>query len=1222
MKGVLKRRLLAIGISFVVAAGAMAAGTLPVHAEESSGGAKKYSFTPGTLTATADKEAIPEGETVGTDGYFTIKGNVTKRTNSDGSVKCIEVAKASGGALQFTVTGTADVVLVMASTGGSNTSAVGLADATGKIVSNTENITTVTSTSGTTMTYTGLGAGKYDIITPENAEYGRGARVLSVDVTETGSSAGTAETTGTTNWKTVAAPVVKGVTVNENGNFLVDFEAVVDKLQGGEYAMISMQNKGFEVASKKIANEDRSVEMIPYWSGDYTFVASIYRAGEAQKDSEPYVYKNYSMRLDKPAFRLLRSEGKGTVYVDWVDNERAKDYTVFYKKTGDADFTKAADGLTQGYYRLSGLTVGAEYEIKVVVNTDETDPQTGAKVSSEYSEKITVTDKMEHQWYAGIVGSSSRGSMTIKEANGTSHADSYGSDHRYTKAVDITNTSGSINVPPDSSGKISDDEDGFRYYFTLLDPNTENFKMTATFTVTDISQTPDNQTGFGIIATDIVPANLLGAQSGSYRYVNSMSTMYYSSKNSNPGMRYVTGNFSSNASDNETSERVNTYKKFSGKASFVVGNTYTFTLEKTDTSFIASMGDDKVTLDDTSILSVQDDGSICIGVMTARKVGVDITDIKFETSESKGVSGVEKDERVKPSTRVYSTGTTGATEYEYVYASNVPGTLTVTAPDGKALTPVKMEADSVARVNVTLSVGDNTVSSTFVPDSSANLTSYDPITTSMNVSCKQYGSLEDYLYVAADGSGTGDGTKGNPLDLATAVRYAMPGQILMLKDGTYNGVTIERSSSGTADRYIVMRPENAGGVVFQSKGITLVGSYWHIYGMYVKNVSSVGIQICGNNNIIEMCTVEGSTNTGVQISRTGAASNRQGIVGRLWPSDNLVKNCESFDNCDSGRNDADGFAAKLTCGEGNKFYGCISHNNIDDGWDLYAKTTSGEIGAVTIENCVAYNNGWLSADNIADSSYKYGEGNGFKLGGGNLRGGHKLINSISFGNHGSGITSNSCPDCEIYNSTTYGNTTGMNLSTMASMEKSWIVQGLLSLSTADKSDNMPWALNSVNNYIAMGKATYNKLGEEGQTSWFESVDMTVLPTRNENGTINMHGLLTLNNSAPADSGARLDLTSDQAISTMPVLRDFSAEKPAEPTAQPTQAPQNESNTTPAPVSTTAPSGNDSNKTASSNSVQTSENSSSSVVGWVVGIVVVVLAVGAGIVVWMRKKPKK
>ena len=184
------------------------------------------------------------------------------------------------------------------------------------------------------------------------------------------------------------------------------------------------------------------------------------------------------------------------------------------------------------------------------------------------------------------------------------------------------------------------------------------------------------------------------------------------------------------------------------------------------------------------------------------------------------------------------------------------------------------------------------------------------------------------------------------------------------------------------------------------------------------------------------------------------------------------------------------------------------------------------------------------------------------------------------------------------------------------------MQGLLSLSTDNKSDNMPWALNSVNNYIAMGKATYNKLGEEGQTSWFESVDTTVLPTRNEDGTINMHGLLTVNSSAPADSGARLDVTSGEAKSAMPVLK-ASAEKPAEPTAQPTQKPQDQPEPTAAPAENTpAPSSSD-NSEASSGSVKTDEAVGlSSVVGWVAGIAVVVLAAGTGIAVMMRKKSKK
>jgi hypothetical protein len=54
---------------------------------------------------------------------------------------------------------------------------------------------------------------------------------------------------------------------------------------------------------------------------------------------------------------------------------------------------------------------------------------------------------------------------------------------------------------------------------------------------------------------------------------------------------------------------------------------------------------------------------------------------------------------------------------------------------------------------------------------------------------------------------------------------------------------------------------------------------------------------------------------------------------------------------------ADGFACKLTTGYGNVFDGCISYNNSDDGWDLYTKAESGPIGPVTIQNCIAFNNG-------------------------------------------------------------------------------------------------------------------------------------------------------------------------------------------------------------------------------------------------------------------------
>lgn len=54
----------------------------------------------------------------------------------------------------------------------------------------------------------------------------------------------------------------------------------------------------------------------------------------------------------------------------------------------------------------------------------------------------------------------------------------------------------------------------------------------------------------------------------------------------------------------------------------------------------------------------------------------------------------------------------------------------------------------------------------------------------------------------------------------------------------------------------------------------------------------------------------------------------------------------------------------------------MSHHNIDDGWDLYTKTDTGPVGAVTIDQCVAHHNGTLTDGTHNDNADR----NGFKLG--------------------------------------------------------------------------------------------------------------------------------------------------------------------------------------------------------------------------------------------------
>ena len=126
-------------------------------------------------TGVADKDAVTEG-TVYVD-YFKVIGKVTQRTNSDGTMKALELDKALKGSIQFTTNGTAAVELTVSRTGGSNTSAVALMDGNGNVVASKEGTTHVSGTSGTTLTYEGLAAGTYQVVSPEDADYNRGVRL-------------------------------------------------------------------------------------------------------------------------------------------------------------------------------------------------------------------------------------------------------------------------------------------------------------------------------------------------------------------------------------------------------------------------------------------------------------------------------------------------------------------------------------------------------------------------------------------------------------------------------------------------------------------------------------------------------------------------------------------------------------------------------------------------------------------------------------------------------------------------------------------------------------------------------------------------------------------------------------------------------------------------------------------------------------------------------------
>jgi hypothetical protein len=290
------------------------------------------------------------------------------------------------------------------------------------------------------------------------------------------------------------------------------------------------------------------------------------------------------------------------------------------------------------------------------------------------------------------------------------------------------------------------------------------------------------------------------------------------------------------------------------------------------------------------------------------------------------------------------------------------------------------------------------------------------------------------LFVAPDGTDSAAGSQSEPTTLQTALTKVAAGHTIFVRAGTYelaDQVTIERENSGQDgqpkqlfaygdEKPVLDFSKEPYGKDSNARGLQINGSYWHIKGLTVFKAADNGIYVAGNHNVIENCVVHGNRDTGLQLGRYASSAETMAD----WPSDNLILNCESYDNYDAppgGGENADGFAAKLTVGTGNVFRGCVSHNNIDDGWDLYTKTDSGAIGAVTIDQCVAHHNGTLT-DGTTNAN---GDRNGFKLGGEDIAVGHIVARSVAFANGKDGFTWNSNPGAiHLSNTLAFDNTDG------------------------------------------------------------------------------------------------------------------------------------------------------------------------------------------------------
>mgnify|MGYP003252954272 FL=1 len=879
-------------------------------------------------------------------------------------------------------------------------------------------------------------------------------------------------------WNKIETPVL-GTPSVKGGTISVPYTAQV----GGIYAetldvtMYDANGKAVNKQSITAEGESGVAEFTPAASGTYSFKAELIRTGEASKVSNTTTSVNFVLPMATPAGLNAENKGHGNVKLTWQAVPEAENYTVY------VDGKVYAEGVTKLLQKISGLTVGQEYTFGVAAVR-------GNDISKPAEVKLTITEDAVKTWNYSAFGSSVDTMSEGGKNNGFS-----GSYDTQDLKVWSMNSKGKL---------VPNSTDGVAFYYTTIDPETENFTLSADVTV-DSWKFTNGQEGFGLMVADRVGENGSGNSFWNNSYMVSATKVEYfwdaeAGQVSDAGDKYtmklgvgsqekigvtpenlaadtVVDDFQTAMRTLETSavasgQGAGTYNMVGGYEAALKDitdvnpqTTFHMTIQRNNTGYFLSYTNaatgETVTNkyyhgDNGDELTRLDENNIYVGFYASRSAKVSFSNMSLTTvaPENDAPAEARPITYVTPNFSIESAKVANNANYEMVYYGNADGVLSITNSKGEAVVSGQhVDAKTKFRVNTVLEQGSNTFAVEFTPDADYKpakyslLSSYDTVKFDFNVTY----NVKDrsYIYVSPDGRSYGSGAKDDPVDIYTAVKSAAPGRTILLKGGTYaldKTVIVERGVNGTADAkiYMIADPEAATRPVldFQGRcaGMILAGDYWYFQGFDVTRSA----------NAQKGIQVSGSYNTVDNVvtyknGNTGLQISRYKSTDNWedWPSHNLILNCTSYLNADAGYEDADGFAAKLTVADGNVFDGCIAAYNADDGWDLFAKVETGAIGQVVIQNCVAFKNGYVLDEN--GQEVDAGNGNGFKMGGSSISGHHVLRNSVSFGNKAKGIDSNSCPDIEAYSSTSYNNESfNVAFYTNDAKNTAFIAKGILS----------------------------------------------------------------------------------------------------------------------------------------------------------------------------------
>lgn len=536
-------------------------------------------------------------------------------------------------------------------------------------------------------------------------------------------------------------------------------------------------------------------------------------------------------------------------------------------------------------------------------------------------------------------------------------------------------------------GKIANSHDGLTFFYTEL-PTSDNFELQATVRVEQFG--PENgakpaaQEGAGLLVRDVIGVPRQQPLREGYEEFPAASNQVMNAimtqdkkDNVRVKMQAITREGISQPWGNAGAG----IKKQSYKEEIDLSQTPEFRLklQRTNDGFITAwspVGSDawvSQSVPRADLISVQKRDHYYVGFFASRNAKITVSDASLMTSAAETVTSKPWQAKALPVVvQLNSAAKSTSEKYQVQARANSDGVFSVRQNEVVIGNDKAVKAGEMYSLPTTLTE-TNAFNLSFTPAQG------DTVHQQFTVE-KVDGFTAQTLYAAPDGTTNGQGTIASPLDLASAINLLAPGGTLILKAGEYPRSDIPLAASGHAEQRKTLLAEGKAVI----HGLLVDASYWNIKGVDITDKS---LRIQGSHNLIENVTAYRNDDTGIQISSPDN-------VGRpLWASDNRVINSESYANVDPGKINADGFAVKMRVGEGNRLENCYSHDNIDDGFDLFNKIEDGANGVVVIENSIARNN----------------TSNGFKLGGEGQPVAHEVRNSKAEGNQLDGFTDNFNP---------------------------------------------------------------------------------------------------------------------------------------------------------------------------------------------------------------------